>query len=107
MPSTEIPITKLPEVPCPIDEDWLLYEDYCYKVFSEATEESRSWWNSRKYCQENGAELASIHTFDENYWILHEVTHAYNFVSKFSCLEDTFVLSINNIKDSSDIPWTS
>ncbi|CAL4064253.1 unnamed protein product [Meganyctiphanes norvegica] len=50
------------------DKNWLFHDAHCYKAVS-ATLEKKSFWKSRKRCQEEGAELVSIHSLEENHFI--------------------------------------
>ena len=78
LPATEAPPTEIPDKPCPIDKNWIVFGDYCYKFYSEIDDEMNSWWKSRELCQKYGADLASVHTYEENYWILSKVIHHYS-----------------------------
>lgn len=63
-PPTQPPITK-----CSDDNTWFLYEDHCYKFYSDVDEDPVSYWEAHKLCRNEGGELVSIHTLEENYWI--------------------------------------
>lgn len=73
MLTTQAPPTQTPDVPCDDDPSWLLFNDYCYKFISEADEAPQTWWSSHRLCRNEGGELASIHTFEENYWIVSKI----------------------------------
>ena len=62
-------------MPCPTDSTWLKYGEHCYKIFSEIESSTTSWWNARRLCHDEGGELASVHTYEENYWLLSKVRH--------------------------------
>ena len=71
LPTSIAPPTSIADTPCPIDDEWIMYGDYCYKIYSD--DEPSSWWQSRLLCQEQGGDLASIHNYAENYWLLSKV----------------------------------
>ena len=77
MVTTQGPPTQLPDSPCPHSPDFLLYGDNCYKFISEAENEGQSWERSRALCHDLDSHLASIHTYEENYWILSKVILAF------------------------------
>ena len=61
--------TKPPLHPCPDDSSWYKFNDHCYKFISSTEEPGQTWWGAHKQCRDEGGELASISTNDENYWI--------------------------------------
>ncbi|XP_042204150.1 macrophage mannose receptor 1-like [Homarus americanus] len=67
------PLTKSPDVLCDGDTSWLLFGDQCYRFFSASYDNPETWRSSRLRCREQGGELASIHTNEENYWILSKI----------------------------------
>nr|XP_045606294.1 macrophage mannose receptor 1-like isoform X2 [Procambarus clarkii] len=75
MVTTLAPPTRGPDILCDDDASWLMYEDHCYKFISEADEDPQDWWGSHKLCRKEGAELVSIHTYDENYWIESKISN--------------------------------
>ncbi|XP_042223061.1 macrophage mannose receptor 1-like isoform X2 [Homarus americanus] len=68
MITTIAPPTVTPDVMCD-DSTWYLYDNHCYKFISASDEEPQTWWESHRRCRDEGADLASIHSFEENYWI--------------------------------------
>ncbi|KAK4329168.1 hypothetical protein Pmani_000459 [Petrolisthes manimaculis] len=59
-------------------DTWLLYQGFCYKfvgIDSERGEKALGWWDSHVKCREDGGELASIHSLEENYWIMSKLTN--------------------------------
>ena len=78
--TTPPPVTEAPDVPCPGnlgDEGWLLYNDYCYRVFSETVENTRSFHNARQFCVEKGGDLMSILDEAENVFMLSMVSYVH------------------------------
>ncbi|XP_042869527.1 macrophage mannose receptor 1-like isoform X1 [Penaeus japonicus] len=73
MVTTQAPPTQTPDVPCDDDSSWLLFNDHCYKFISEADETPQTWWTSHRRCRDEGGELASIHSYEENYWIMSKI----------------------------------
>ncbi|KAK8734902.1 hypothetical protein OTU49_005721, partial [Cherax quadricarinatus] len=69
MVTTLAPPTRGPDILCDEDPSWYLHGDYCYQFNSVSDEDPQTWWESHIFCRNEGAELASIHTFDDNYWI--------------------------------------
>ncbi|XP_076033567.1 macrophage mannose receptor 1-like isoform X2 [Oratosquilla oratoria] len=67
--TTVAPVTPTPDVFCDDDSSWLLYKDHCYKIYF-ASEIATSWAEARRLCADEGSDLVSIHTYEENYWIL-------------------------------------
>lgn len=61
--------TKPPIHKCSDDDTWYLYNGHCYKFISTVDEPGQTWYGAHKLCREDGGELASILTEDENYWI--------------------------------------
>ncbi|XP_069956023.1 macrophage mannose receptor 1 isoform X2 [Cherax quadricarinatus] len=72
MISTQQPPVTTPNVPCDDDSTWSLYNEYCYKIFSQTGEET--WWDSHLKCRQDGGELVSIHSLEENYWLLTQIS---------------------------------
>ncbi|KAK8728779.1 hypothetical protein OTU49_008932, partial [Cherax quadricarinatus] len=70
--STQQPPVTTPNVPCDDDSTWSLYNEYCYKIFSQTGEET--WWDSHLKCRQDGGELVSIHSLEENYWLLTQIS---------------------------------
>ncbi|XP_045124558.1 macrophage mannose receptor 1-like [Portunus trituberculatus] len=60
---------KPPMDPCPNNPDWYKYENHCYKFVSVTDEPAQTWWKSHKLCRDEGGELVSILSHEENYWI--------------------------------------
>lgn len=73
MLTTLPPSTMTPSVACDDDPTWILYDDHCYKLTSEAEEEPQTWWGAHLRCRQEGGELASIHSYGENYWLESQV----------------------------------
>ncbi|XP_071527696.1 macrophage mannose receptor 1-like isoform X2 [Panulirus ornatus] len=73
MLTTLHPLTMTPSVACDDDPLWILYDKYCYKLTSEADGEPLTWWDSHLQCRKEGGELASIHTYEENYWLESQI----------------------------------
>ncbi|XP_072047763.1 uncharacterized protein [Amphiura filiformis] len=48
---------------CP--QYWYFFQENCYRYFSS----SYSWSNANNYCRNNGAQLASIHSYVENRFV--------------------------------------
>ncbi|XP_076033572.1 macrophage mannose receptor 1-like isoform X5 [Oratosquilla oratoria] len=67
--TTVAPVTPIPDVFCNDDSSWLLFSNHCYKIYF-ASEASTSWAEARRLCADEGSDLVSIHSYEENYWIL-------------------------------------
>ncbi|XP_054851444.1 snaclec rhodocetin subunit alpha-like [Eublepharis macularius] len=50
------------------DEGWIQYKDACYLP---ELQQKRSWSNAEEYCVEREAHLASVHSHEEDNFILH------------------------------------
>ncbi|XP_071527535.1 macrophage mannose receptor 1-like isoform X2 [Panulirus ornatus] len=95
MVTTMVTPSKVPDTQCDDDPSWLLYGHYCYKFISASDEDPQTWWDSHKLCRNEGAELASIHTYEENYWI----------ESKISKLSDSILWIGGRSKLDSGYTW--
>ncbi|CAH1796015.1 unnamed protein product [Owenia fusiformis] len=67
IPTTTAPSPGPPGSCAPDNDRWLRYNDKCY-YFSNRTEQF-SWYNARRFCQQQGADLVSIHDIQESNFI--------------------------------------
>ncbi|KAM6989317.1 LOW QUALITY PROTEIN: macrophage mannose receptor 1-like [Tautogolabrus adspersus] len=60
------PVPPIPTTPpkCPPEWTQLKTRNYCYKLFSQYSDE-RTWYEARDYCKAIGGDLLSIHSEDE------------------------------------------
>lgn len=72
--TTLTPEVQTPDVMCDDNSTWYLYDNHCYKFISATDDEPQTWWESHKRCRDEGAELASILSFQENYWMVSKMT---------------------------------
>ncbi|KAK7079206.1 hypothetical protein SK128_003942 [Halocaridina rubra] len=69
MHTTMAPPTPPQVEVCDDFPSWYRFGDHCYKFISESEAEPQTWWTAHRKCRDEGGELASIHTVEENYWI--------------------------------------
>ncbi|XP_023930741.1 macrophage mannose receptor 1-like [Lingula anatina] len=67
-------VSPTPAPTCGSDSDWLAHKDYCYFISGSYGSGTKSWYDARKYCMQNGGDLASIHDSDENDFLLLETS---------------------------------
>ena len=77
-PPTTAPVpTMPPKIPCSDSDDtWIRMpgdEDYCYAFFNSYNEDL-SWTKAEANCTHMGGHLASIHSLEENDFIMVEVS---------------------------------
>ncbi|XP_022109148.1 macrophage mannose receptor 1-like [Acanthaster planci] len=63
------PTTPVTNNKCPSDPDWYLRGTDCYYI-SLLVQERRDWNQAEEYCHQKGGHLVSIHSADENNYIL-------------------------------------
>ena len=80
-PTTAPPPTLPPKLRCNENDDgWYRMpgnEDFCYKFFADYdgyTHIGKTWKAAEANCSAMGAHLASIHTMDENNYVMVEVS---------------------------------
>ncbi|XP_050730814.1 C-type mannose receptor 2-like [Eriocheir sinensis] len=56
---------------CGDDPAWQRFGAHCYSVVG--AEEPLPWWEAQRRCVEEGADLVSIHSLEENYWLQEKV----------------------------------
>ncbi|KAB7506439.1 C-type mannose receptor 2, partial [Armadillidium nasatum] len=76
-------------------EVWLRFGDYCYKFYSFMKKRPISWPESQQICEQKNAFLASIHSKEENQWIL----------SKINSFEDNFLWIGGKYDGNSKFLW--
>ena len=55
------------------DNGWLTYDEHCYFMSNDASLLDFNWHQARDYCLQEGGELASIHSQEEQDFIIHMV----------------------------------
>ena len=55
------------------DDGWTEFGGSCYKFVKKSGETAFSWYESRFYCQQEGADLASIQSQAENDFVLSNI----------------------------------
>lgn len=66
------PPSETPDEWC--DGSWLKYGDHCYLLLSAGRQyPPTTWYASRDRCRGEGGELASIHSSQENDWLVSKV----------------------------------
>ncbi|XP_072020401.1 macrophage mannose receptor 1-like [Amphiura filiformis] len=68
----KVPITPPPEPPateCPSDSDWYYSSPYCYYVSDATLNWRRTWADADVWCNDNGGNLVSIHSDEEQAFV--------------------------------------
>ena len=55
-------------------DDYEEFEGSCYKFVKKTGETAFSWYSARQYCNEDGAELASIQSQSENDFVMSKIS---------------------------------
>ncbi|XP_077993136.1 lymphocyte antigen 75-like [Glandiceps talaboti] len=55
---------------CPVG--WITYEDNCFKAYIMPFEDRSNWYDALDYCREMGADLASFHSEEEEYFVIQQ-----------------------------------
>lgn len=78
------PITEAPASQCQIagKDDWANYGDYCYKVYSSRNVNPLSWRSARQFCIDQGSDLLSLESQDENSFIISQVLITKNTITR-------------------------
>ncbi|XP_067686863.1 macrophage mannose receptor 1-like [Haliotis asinina] len=73
-PTTLAPTTS---VPLPCASGWSGYQAYCYKAFRMGSAQRKTWSEALVYCQGLGGSLVSIHSKDEENFLLTNLLRWY------------------------------
>ncbi|KAK0067567.1 lymphocyte antigen 75 [Biomphalaria pfeifferi] len=80
MGSTSVrPYLTTTEAPRCAETGWLYYDGYCYYL----SEDSKIWMEAQDVCRSKGAELISLHSEDENNFLLHQLSKQKSWISNF------------------------
>ncbi|XP_052062584.1 macrophage mannose receptor 1-like [Mytilus californianus] len=77
--------TTVAPVFCP--PSWLGFNGYCYKTIYKSADQ-RTWMKSRDFCRERGADLASIHSSEENNFLRNRMIRYRNYENIWVGLND-------------------
>ncbi|XP_013387112.2 macrophage mannose receptor 1-like [Lingula anatina] len=75
--NTKSTIRPTPAPQCGSDEKWRAHKDHCYFLSSGYGVWDKTWHDARKYCMQNGGNLASVHDLDENNFLMGETSKWY------------------------------
>lgn len=91
---------------CGSSPDWKLYNGSCYYVNTPKTgpDSRKTWFEAKDYCVQQGGDLASIHTIQENGFLVTLVSTHLTLVSthlllfKFMSAEENRVQILDELK---------